>query len=456
MNIIIVGAGKVGTTLAESLSHEGHEITLLDNDPEILEQALSTLDVQGLVGNGTSYRTQMEAGILKADLLIAVTNSDETSLLSCLIAKKAGNCQTIARVRNPEYYNEIDYIKEELGLSMAVNPERAAAGDIMRLIQIPSAMEVETFARGRIHLVKVKILPGTVLDGVRIADLSAQINHNFLVCVVERDGEVLIPDGNTVLQAGDLIAVCVPLVETASLLHKLTKDKKHRIKKVMIAGGSGIAYYLAQMLIKAKVSVKIIEKNKHKCEWFSEQLPDAVVICGDATDQTLLMEEGLADTDAFISLTNIDEENILLSIFAANVSNAKRITKISWLALEKIIDELPVGSVVYPKNITAERIIRYVRAMQNSLGSNVETLYRMMNGRVEALEFVVKKGPKADKFIGIPLMEMNLKNNLLICGINRNGKIITPTGKDVFMEGDTVVVVTTNAGLKDLKDILKD
>ncbi len=456
MNIIIVGAGKVGTTLAESLSREGHGITLMDNDPEVLQQALSTLDVQGVVGNGTSYHTQMEAGVLNADLLIAVTSSDEINMLSCLIAKKAGNCQTVARVRNPEYFNEIDYIKEELGLSMAVNPERAAARDIMRLIQIPSAMEVETFARGRLHVVKLKILPDTIMNGIRVADLSAQINNNFLVCIVERDGEVIIPDGNTVLQAGDQIALCVPLVETASLLHKLTKDKKHRIKKVMIAGGSRIAYYLAQMLIKAKVSVKIIEKNKAKCELFSEQLPEAVIICGDATDQTLLMEEGLADTDAFISLTNIDEENILLSIFAGSASKAKRITKISWLALEKIINELPVGSVVYPKNITAERIIRYVRAMQNSLGSNVETLYRMMNGRVEALEFIVKKGPKSDKFIGIPLMEMNLKNNLLICGINRNGKIITPTGKDVLLEGDTVVVVTTNEGLNDLKDILKD
>lgn len=455
MNIIIVGAGKVGTALAESLSREGHEITLLDNDAAVLEQVLSKLDVQAVVGNGTSYRTQMEAGVLEADLLIAVTGTDETSLLSCLIAKKAGNCQTIARVRNPEYYNEINYIKEELGLSMAVNPERAAAGDIMRLIQIPSAMEVESFAKGRIHLVKLKIGENTVMDGIRIADLSAQINHNFLVCVVERDGKIHIPDGNMILQAGDIVSLCVSLVETAALLQKLTKDT-HRIKRVMIAGGSGIAYYLAQMLMKARVSVKIIELNKAKCEHFSKQLPEAVVICGDATDQNLLMEEGIAETDAFISLTNMDEENILLSIFAGSVSKAKRITKISWLALEKIIDELPVGSVVYPKNITAERIIRYVRAMQNSLGSNVETLYRMMNGRVEALEFVVKKGPKSEKLLNTPLMNMNLKNNLLICGINRKGIVITPTGKDVFLEGDTVVVVTTNTGLKDLKDILKD
>lgn len=455
MNIIIVGAGKVGTTLAESLSREGHEITLIDNNAEILTQAMSTLDVQGLVGNGTSYRTQMEAGVLDADLLIAVTGSDEVSLLSCLMAKKAGNCQTIARVRSPEYFNEIAYLKEELGLSMAVNPERAAAAEIMRLIQIPSAMEVEPFAKGRIHLIKLKVKPGTMMDGVRIVDLSAQINHNFLVCAVERDGEIYIPDGNMVLQSGDVISICVPLVKTAALLQKLTKDT-HRIKKVMIAGGGAITYYLAQMLIKAKVMVKIIEKNKEKCLDLSAQLPEAVVICGDATDQTLLMEEGLDKTDAFVSLTNIDEENILLSIFAASASPAKRITKISWLALEKIIEELPVGSVVYPKNITTERIIRYVRAMQNSLGSNVETLHRLMNGRVEALEFVVKNGPKSDKLINVPLMDMNLKENLLICGINRKGSIITPTGKDVFMEGDTVVVVTTTAGLNDLKDILKD
>lgn len=455
MNIIIVGAGKVGTTLAESLGREGHEITLIDSDAEVLKQALSTLDVQGIVGNGISYSTQMEAGILDADLLIAVTGSDETSLLSCLMAKKAGNCQTIARVRNPEYYNEIAYIKEELGLSMAVNPERAAAGDIMRLIQIPSAMEVETFAKGRIHMVKIKITTDSVMNGIRLSELSAQVNHNFLVCIVERNGEIFIPDGNMVLQAGDTISVCVSLVETADLIQKLTKHT-HRIKKVMIAGGSGISYYLTQMLIKAKVSVKIIEIDKSKCEMLSTQLPEAVIVCGDATDQTLLLEEGLQSADAFVSLTNIDEENILLSIFATNVSSAKRITKISRLALEKIINELPVGSVIYPKNITAERIIRYVRAMQNSLGSNVETLYRLENGRVEALEFAVKKGPKSDRFIGVPIMEMNLKDNLLVCGINRNGTIITPSGRDIFEEGDTVVVVTTNTGLNDLKDILRD
>lgn len=455
MNIIIVGAGKVGTTLAENLSKEGHEITLLDRDADVLQQALSTLDVRGIAGSGTSYRTQIEAGILNADLLIAVTGTDEISLLCCLIARKAGHCQTIARVQNPEYFNEIDYIKEELGLSMAVNPERAAAMDIMRLIQIPSAMEVETFAKGRLQMVKLRVPDSSAMNGVRIADLSAQIHNNFLVCIVERGDEVIIPDGNLVLRAGDIVSICVPLIETAELLQKITAHTE-RIKRVMIAGGSGIAYYLSKLLIGARVAVKIIERDRDKCEWLSEQLPQAVVVCGDATDQTILLEEGIKNTDAFVSLTNIDEENILLSIFASSICDAKRITKISWLELEKIINQLPVGSVIYPKNITAERIIQYVRAMQNSLGSNVETLYKMVNGRVEALEFAVKKGSDSEKIIGVPLMNMNLKKNLLVCGIDRGGKIITPTGKDVLMEGDSVVVVTTNTGLNDLRDILKN
>lgn len=455
MNIIIVGAGKVGMTLADNLSKEGHEITILDSNADALQQAISTLDVQGVIGNGTSYQAQIDAGILNADLLISVTGTDEISLLSCLIAKKAGNCQTIAAVRNPEYFNEIDYIKEELGLSLAVNPERSTASDIMRLIQIPSAMEVETFANGRMHIVKLKIESGSLLDGIKLADLSAKIDNHFLITVVERDGEIIIPDGNLVLKAGDLVAVSVSLIETADLLGKLT-ETNHRIKKVMIAGGSGIAFYLAQMLIRAHVKVKIIEINSKKCELLSEKLPEATIVCGDATDKKILLEEGISDTDAFVSLTNIDEENILLSIFASSVSKAKRITKISWLAFEEVIDKLPVGSVIYPQNITAERIIGYVRAMQNSVGSNVETLYKMMNGRVEALEFTVKSGPKYEKLINVPLMNMNLKKDLLVCGINRGGKIITPSGKDVFTEGDTVIVVTTVAGLNDLKDILED
>ncbi len=455
MNIIIVGAGKVGTALAETLSREGHSVTVIESDKAVLERCVATLDVQGVLGSGTSYRTQTDAGVAEADLLIAVTGRDEVSLLSCLMARKAGHPRTIARVRDPDYYDEISYIKEELGLSMAVNPDRSAAAEIMRLIQIPSAMEVDTFARGRLQLVGLRVEPGTLPDGISVAELAARVKQSFLICTRERGDEVIIPDGDTVLRAGDGITVCVSLPETAELLGKITRHTK-RIKRVMLAGGSGVAFYLAKMLIRARVAVKIIERDRERCEQLSKGLPEAVVVCGDATDQQLLLEEGIRETDAFVALTNIDEENILLSIFASSVSSAKRITKISWLALEKIIDKLPVGSVVYPKNITAERIIRYVRALQNVGGSNVETLYRLGDGRVEALEFAVKRNADADRLIGVPLSRMRLRPGILVCGINRGGKVITPTGRDCFEEGDTAVVVTTHTGLKDLRDILRD
>ncbi len=455
MNIIIVGCGKVGLELAEKLSEEGHAVTMMDTNVALMQTALAPLDVQGVVGSGVSYRAQMEAGVPDADLLIAVTDTDETSLLSCLIARKAGNCQTIARVRDPEYFEEIGFIKEELGLSLAINPDRAAASHIARLIQVPSAMEIDAFARGRVNLVRCDLPEDSPIMGMRFADISRKIGVDFLACMVERGEDVLIPNGDMVLEKGDRLWIVVNIA-TISKVFRAFGVRTRPLKNVMIAGGGRVSYYLAQALIRAHIRVKLIETNAAKCERLSDLLPEVDVVHGDATDEQLLHEEGIEDTDAFVSLTNIDEENILLSMYARKVSNAKLVTKISRITFEEVINDLPLGSVVCPRSITTGRILRYVRSMQNASGSNVETLYYLANGKAEALEFKIKDSPRIQRILNVPLMNLNLKDNLLVCSISRGGKIFSPGGRDSLQIGDSVVVVTTHKGLTDLIDIVKD
>jgi len=454
MRIIIVGCGKVGYTLAEQLSNENHEVTMIDVNSQTLQDAISILDVSGIVGNGTSYRTQVEAGVEEADLLIAVTDRDEINLLSCLIAKKAGKCQTIARVRNPEYYEEISFIKEELGLSMSINPEWAAASEIARLIHYPSAFEVDTFAKGRVNLLRIQIPESSVLHHMKLMDFPSKVSRDVLICIVEREDQVIIPNGSFELLEGDMISIILPMEKAFHFFHQIGIQTKP-IKNVLIAGGGTISYYLAKQLEKSKVKTKIIELDRKRCELLSERLPDTMIIQGDATDKQLLLEEGIVQADAMASLTDLDEENIMLSLYAHQVSSAKKtMTKINKINFEEVIRELPIGSMICPKNITAEYIIRYVRSMQNSYNSsNVEALYRMANGRVEALEFKVGENAKV---IRKPLMELSLKDNLLICSISRRGIILTPGGKDQILPGDGVIVVTTHKGLNGIDDIIRN
>ena len=456
MKVIIAGCGKVGYTLAEQLSEEGHDITVIDRQASKLETVCNNLDVIGIVGNGTSYTIQEEAGVEDADLMIAVTDRDEINLLACLIAKKAGNCQTIARVRNPEYYQEIGFLKEELGLSMVINPELAAAAEIARLIQVPSAMEIDTFAKGKVNLVKFEIPLQSSWDGMKVSEIGSKFGSDLLICIVERrkkgqDMEVMIPDGNTFLAGGDKISVIIPPEKMNSIFTKLGIAHK-MIKNVMIVGGSKIAYYLAERLIRSKIRVKILEMNHERCEELSDLLPEAMLIEGDASNENLLREEGISNMEAFISLTNYDEENIMLSLYANKVSDAKLITKINKISCEDVVSEIPIGSIISPKNLTAEYIIRYVRSMQNSLGSNVEAVYRMVHNKVEALEFYIKE---ESKVTNVCLADLKLKDNLLVCAIVRNGKRITPSGQDMIMKGDSVIVVTTKIGLNDIQEIMK-
>ena len=450
MKIIIVGCGKVGYTLAEQLNEEGHDITVVDSNEEKIEKAISTLDVQGVVGNGTTFNTLLEGGIKNSDLLIAVTARDEVNLLCCLMAKKTGNCNTIARVRNPEYMNEMTYLRDVLGLSMVINPELTCARGISNLIEVPSALDFTTFGKGRANLIKLSVPEDSDIDNMTVMDFSKKVHSKTLICAIEREHEVIIPDGNAVLRSNDKIYVVIPPSELHSLLGKLGIKEK-RIKNVMVIGGSRIAYYLAKRLQEAHIRVKVIEKDFQSCERMSQLLPHTLIIHGDATDRQVLLEEGIEEVDAFVSLTNMDEENLVLSLFANKVSDAKIITKVDKVAFGEVIGDLPVGHIACPKNITAKSIIQYVRGLQNSIGSNIETLYRIIDDQAELIEFRVNQ---ESKVTGVPLMKLNTKKNLLVCGIIRNGKIITPSGKDTIELGDAVLIVTTNKGLANINDIL--
>ena len=452
MNIIIAGCGKVGRALAEQLSREKHDITVIDRKPEAIQQITNIADVRGVVGNGASFEIQMDAGIDTADLMIAVTDADEVNLLCCLIAKKAGGCQTIARVRNPVYHHELHHIKDELGLSMVINPEWAAAMEMARLLRFPSAIDIDTFANGRIELLRFQLEEQNPLCNNKIKDLHMLSRCEVLICIVERGNEVLIPSGEVELKAGDMISVVASPVN-ASRFFKTIGIETNQVKNTMIIGGGKISFYLAKRLLEMGIQVKIIEKDRDACERLCEILPKAMIINGDGTDRELLAEEGLAKAEGFAALTNMDEENVMLALYAKSMSKAKKITKVNRNTFDTIIGSLNIGSLIYPKHITSETILQYVRAMQNSIGSNVETLYRLVDGNAEALEFVIKgKSEVTD----IPLQELQLKSHILVCAINRKGKIIIPKGQDCIQEGDSVVIITTDCGAyKDIRDIMK-
>ena len=433
MKIVIVGDGKVGSTLAEQLSREGHDITIVDRSPDPLQQTTEDLDILCIEGNGATYETQLEAGVDSADLLIAVTASDELNLLCCLIAKKAGAQHTIARVRNPEYNAELPLITEDLGLSLSVNPELTCATEIARSLRLPSAMRADTFADGHVELLQLILQPDSPLAGKTLMELPSLTRSNVLIGAVQR-GEhdnVTIPGGAFRLEAGDRIML-ISTPHSAQTFFRQLKLGASRIRQVLIVGGGRIAYYLARQLLESGLDVKIIEKDYSRCEELSEFLPKATILHGDGTNEAFLREAGIAQTDAFASLTGMDEENILMSLYVRkSFPRVKVITKVNRASFQSIC--------------------RYVRAMQNSVGSKVETLYKLVGGKVEALEFQVAEGSPV---CGTPLSTLRLRRNLLIASINRGGKIIIPSGSDTIEPGDTVIVITTITGLSDLGDIL--
>ena len=452
MKVVIVGDGKVGGTIARQLSGEGHDIIVIDSNSKVLNNAANTMDIISVEGNGASMAVQKRAGVPDADLLIAATSLDEVNMLACLVGRKLGVTNTIARVRNPEYYEQIKELKDELGLSMAVNPELAAATEISRLLRFPSALKIELFARGRVELVEIKIAPHSVLDGMPLWAIYKEFQVKVLVCAVQRGGEVFIPSGDFVLQAGDKINLTAPHIEITKFFRTIGIFRTG-VRSVMILGGGKVAYYLAKELLALHVRVKIIEMDLERCEELCERLPEAVIIHGDGTDKELLHEEGLEKTDALVCLTGMDEENIVVSLYAKAVKVSKVIAKINRISFDEILDKLDIDGFISPKTIAASNIVRYVRAMQNSVGSsNVETLHKLINEQVEALEFKVReKSP----VVGIPLKNLETKNELLVATIIRGNRIIIPGGNDSIEIGDSVIVVTTNKHLMDLKDILK-
>ena len=450
LNIIIVGCGKVGRALVEQLSKECHYITIIDKNPEKIQSLTNLYDIMGIVGNGASYSVQMEAGIEDADLIISVTDSDELNLLCCTVAKQVGDCSAIARVRTPDYSKEVSYLRDKLGLAMIINPELEAAKEAARILYLPTALEINSFAHGQAELIKIKVPVGNTIDGMTIAHLGRKIAPNILICAVERDGEVTIPAGDFTIQRGDIISFAASRKVAKQFLEDIG-FKTNQVGNTMIIGGGKSTYYLAKLLMNMGIEVKIIESNRQKCEELSILLPKAIIINGDGTDEELLKEEGIETAESFVPLTGIDEENVMLTLYARKVSKAKVITKINRMTFKTVLNDLDLGSVIYPRYITSEAIVAYVRAKRASRGSDIETLYHIFDSKAEAIEFRIRE---ESSVTDVCLANLSLKKNLLIAFINRNGKIIIPSGNDCIRVGDTVTIVTTHTGLKDIRDIL--
>ncbi len=451
LRIIIVGCGKVGRALVERLSEEGHDIVLIDQQSQIIQEMTNLYDIMAVVGNGASYQVQQDAGIEDADLIIAVTKSDELNLLCCIIATQIGRCAAIARVRTPDYSHELGYLRDKLGLAMIINPEMEASREIAHILYLPTVLEVNAFAHGQAQIIKFKIPQDNILNNMSVAHLGMNITNDILICAVARDGEVYIPDGNFRLQSGDTVSFLSSNRTARQFLAQIGFPIR-QVRNTMIIGGGNSAYYLARQLISAGIDVKIIEKDFRRCEELSTLLPEATIIHGDGSDQDVLMEEGLHSVESFVPLTGIDEENIMLTLYARQVSDAKVVTKINRITFTNVINELDLGSVIYPRYLTTEAIVAYVRARAASMGSNIETLYHMFDNRVEGIEFHVSD---QCKFLNIPLKDLPLKNHLLVACIVRMGRIVIPCGTDSIQANDKVIIVTTHTGFTSIDDIFR-
>ncbi len=450
MNVIIVGCGRVGQSLTEKLNADGNDVTIIDMDSEKIRVVTGHCDVMGVVGNGATLATQRQAGIDKADLFIAVTNSDELNLLCCLIAQKEGNCQTIARIKNPDYSKETPYLQDELGLVMVINPEYAAAEEIARVLRFPAAMKIEPFGKGRVELITFKLGKDCPLVGQSVKDAMAKLKTNVLVCTIERGEEAYIANGDFVFAEKDVCSI-VAEPKTASEFFAKIQQKGHSIKNAMIVGGGVITHYLCELMEKSGVSLKIIEKDFKTCQELAAKWHKATVIHGNAAERELLLEEGLQQTDAFVALASKDEENILHSLFAKETGVEKLVTKITRTDYDNVLTKLDLDTMICPKNITADSIVRYVRATKNSQGSNMQTLYNLIQGKVEAAEFIIKEG---SELIGKSLAELRFKKDVLIASIVRGKQVIIPRGHDSIMAGDAVVVVNKGIRLQDIADVL--
>lgn len=453
MKIIIVGGGKVGKTIIESMLKEKHEVILVDNDPAVVGNVTNLYDVMGICANGTEYEKLLEAGADKADLFIAVTGSDELNMLSCFAAKKIGARHTVARVRNSEYNTASwGFMKQQLEISMAVNPEKLAAEAIYDILKLPSATKVESFTARSFEMIEIIVKKGSAIDGMTLVDLRKKFSEKFLVCVVQRENDVFIPNGTFKVLSGDKIGVMVTNDDAHSILKKFGYPAKEA-KNIMLIGASKTALYLADMLIKGRSSVKIIEKDPEVCDIVCERLSSkASVVCGDGMSREILLEEGVDGLDALVALTDRDEENILISFYALSKQVQKVIAKVNRNELSSISENLGLETTFSPKNIVADILVRYARAIGNSIGSKVETLYSLFGGNAEALEFNVEQD---FEFADVPIKKLETKPGILVAGITRGDEALIPGGDDCILSGDKVIVVAKGERLCNLSDILK-
>ncbi len=452
MRIIVIGAGKVGYTLAEHLTAEEHDVTVIDQNEEVIDRCSGSLDVICLKGNGANAKILLEAGVDKANIVIASTQSDESNMLACLIAKRLGAEYTIARIRDPEFNESQMLLQNELGIDVAINPERATALEISRLLRYPFAGSIESFAKGQVEMVEFRAQESDPIIGIAMKDLSSKVHGlpRILYAMVERNNTVMIPDGDTTIIPGDRVFVSGDMLSITEYFRFLGRNKQ-KIRSVMILGGGRISYYLSRIIVPMGIHVTLFELNQSKARNLSELLPKVDVIFGDGTDQDLLEEQGLSQMDAFVSLSNRDEENLMTALYASRCGVPKIIAKSSRMAYMDILNDLGLDSVISPQVITSSTILRYVRARENSNGTSIERLYRLADGKAEALEFVARKG---DSYIGIPLKDVTTRKGALVSVIVHQGKIIVPFGKDHIEEGDHVVIISKDSGISDLNEVL--
>ncbi len=451
MKIVVIGNGKVGHTIIQHICNEKHDVIVVDNDPEAIEQIVNEYDVMGICGNGANVDILRSANVEKADMLIAVTCSDETNMLACVLGKKMGVKSTMARVRNYEYDSHIAQMMEALEISVIINPEKEAANEILKIINFPEALKVDTFKNGSVDLVELYVPEDSPLVDKSLIEISQQYQVKVLICAVQRGEEVFIPGGNFVFQAGDIVHITATKKNVRLFLNKLGLISA-KIKSVFVIGGGKIATYLCEELVRNNYSVKLVEKDYEQCLALSETLPGVTIIHGDGSDQELLAEEGFNETDAVVCLTGLDEENMIISMYAYKQRVGKIITKINKTSLVGLMESIRMASVISPKDITASRIIRYVRAKNASRSSNVITLYKLVNNKVEVIEFEAKENSKT---LNAPLRDLKLKKKVLIAAIVRGKEVIIPNGESQIAAGDNVIVVTTTEFFSNLDDILE-
>ena len=452
MKVVIIGSGKVGSNISRALSNENHDVTVIDVKKTALERIQDTQDIMCIEGNGADISVLQEADVDRAGLYIATTPNDELNLLSCLLAKKMGAGRTMSRVRNPVYFGQVDILKEDLGLSMVINPELITSDEIMRILVFPAAAKLEVFSRGRMELVEHRLKEGSELDGMKLADIYKKNKVKFLICAVERDSQIYIPGGDFVLKSGDKINIAASHRNLEGFF-KSIGSMRTKIKTVMIVGGGKVCVYLIKQLLNAHMRVKVIEIDHEKCLELAEKFPKATIIEGDGTDQDVLLEEGISEVDAFISMTGIDEENIIMSLFAMNNSNAKIITKINRENYRDIAAQTGLECLISPKMLTESIVLSYVRSMKNTAGSNIEAMYHLVENKVEAIEFKIKR--HIEGLVDTPIHSLSLKKNILIGGIIRNRYVIIPNGNDSIRIDDSVIIISKDYHFSDITDILE-